>query len=109
VVRLSGDLTIQTAAETKAAIMAAFDDGADLDVDLSEITDLDTAGLQILLLARREALSLGVTLSLSGPPTAVREILRTVGITADLSPVPVGEEPRLESATGDPEADDVRR
>jgi anti-anti-sigma factor len=87
VVRLAGDLTIQTAADTKATIMAALDDGGDLDLDLSDLTELDTAGLQLLLLARRETLQLGVGLRLSGPPQPVRDVLRTVGLAADLTAV----------------------
>jgi anti-sigma B factor antagonist len=101
VVRLAGDLTIQTAAETKATIMAALDDGGDLDLDLSELTELDTAGLQLLLLARREALQLGVGLILSGPPQPVRDVLRTVGLDAALTSVPTHESGIEETASDD--------
>jgi anti-anti-sigma factor len=71
-----GELTIQTAAERKAALLTLLE-SADQDfvVDLSGVTELDTAGLQLLLMARREADQLGRRLTLVAPSHAVDDVL----------------------------------
>lgn len=50
---LSGELTIYSAAEIRATLAAAMDGPSELEVDLSGVSDIDTAGLQLLLLSKR--------------------------------------------------------
>ena len=57
--RLDDDLTVHTAASTKAKILAALESGQDIDVDARGVTEVDVAGLQVLLAAKRSAESLG--------------------------------------------------
>lgn len=52
-VPLSGELTIYTAAEVRATLAEAMARASEIEVDLGEITDIDTAGLQLMLIARR--------------------------------------------------------
>ena len=55
---LSGEFNIFTAAATKAQLVEAIQqaaDGADIDVDLSGVTEIDSAGLQLMVMAKREA------------------------------------------------------
>lgn len=99
-VALTGELTIQTASQEKAGLLALLevtaDEGADLELDLSGITELDTAGLQLLLMARREAVAAGRSLSLAAPSHTVLEVLRIAHLDQRLGPegsVP-GEEAR---------------
>lgn len=70
---LSGELTIYRAAELKADILAAAAQGSAPALDLAEVSEIDTAGIQLLLLAQREALARGARLSLVAPSAAVRE------------------------------------
>lgn len=50
---LTGELTIYTAAEVKAALADAMATGDALEIDLAGITEIDTAGLQLMLIAKR--------------------------------------------------------
>ena len=52
VLRIAGELTIFRAAEIKAALLT---EPAPREVDLSGVTDIDTAGLQLLMLAKKTA------------------------------------------------------
>ena len=65
---LAGELTIQTAAQKKVGLLAFLDRTAgaqaDLELDLSDVTELDTAGVQLLLMVRREARAQGRNLTL---------------------------------------------
>lgn len=68
---LYGELTIRTAASAKATLLAAAGHGH-CDVDLSQITAMDGAGLQLLLLLHREARRQGATVRFHSPSRAVR-------------------------------------
>lgn len=67
---LEGELTIYRAADLKDVCLAAID-ADEPALDLSGITEIDTAGVQLLLLARREASARGRTLLLKAPSPAV--------------------------------------
>lgn len=51
-VNIRGELTIYSVAEVKEHLALAMQQGEDVVVNLAEVTDVDTAGLQLLLLAR---------------------------------------------------------
>jgi anti-sigma B factor antagonist len=69
------ELTIVTAAENRERLLAALGDGAGVRMDLSGISDLDTAGLQVLLMARDEGARLGLPVEFTDPGPAVAEVL----------------------------------
>jgi anti-sigma B factor antagonist len=71
---IEGELTIYRAAELKPALLEAAA-GETPAVDLSQVTEFDSAGLQLLLLAAREAQRRGKGLQLQAPSEAVREVL----------------------------------
>ncbi|MFZ1767405.1 MAG: STAS domain-containing protein, partial [Candidatus Nitrotoga sp.] len=52
---IDGDMTIYTAAEIKDELMAHMAQPCEREIDLSEVSEMDSAGLQILILAKREA------------------------------------------------------
>lgn len=52
---ITEDLTIYHAMDQKQQLMAALEGAEALDLDLSQVAEMDTAGLQLLLLAKREA------------------------------------------------------
>lgn len=54
-IAIEGPMTIYEAAENKRALLEALGRGAELEIDLSEVSEMDTAGIQLLLLAKREA------------------------------------------------------
>ena len=76
--RIDGELTIYRAAELAAAMAAALAGvarGDALELDLSEVAEMDCAGVQLLLAARRSADESGRTLRLAGRSAAVDEVL----------------------------------
>ena len=72
---LEGELTIYTAQETKTRLIDGLAQGDALDADLSGICECDSAGLQVLLLARTEALRAQKGLCFSARSNAVDEVL----------------------------------
>lgn len=81
----TGELTIYRAAELKQQVLDAMATGADTVFDLSGVEEIDTAGIQLLLLAQREAAARGGTLRLEAPSAAVREALDLLAVTALLN------------------------
>jgi len=69
--RIAGDLTIYTAADLKAELMNHLAQPGELEIDLSEVSEVDSAGLQLLILAKRE----GRTMRLTGHSRAVLDVL----------------------------------
>jgi anti-anti-sigma factor len=83
---LDGELTVQSAAEHKTLLLAALEATDALDLDLSGVSELDTAGLQLLLLLKREAGTFGKTVTLSEPSQAVLEVLALARLDLHLAP-----------------------
>jgi anti-anti-sigma factor len=52
-VALSGELNIYTVAEIKAGLAGCMESADEIEVDLFGVTDMDTAGLQLMLIAKR--------------------------------------------------------
>jgi len=79
---LSGgpDLTIYTAADTAARLRHALQSGEALDLDLSDVEDIDTAGLQLLLQLRRTAQQTGRAIRFSSPSPAVQDIVQLLNL-----------------------------
>ena len=74
---LEGDLTIYEASLHKAMLQEALEQaGADgLELDLSQVSEIDAAGLQILLLAQKESQRLLRPLIITDANAAVRETI----------------------------------
>lgn len=70
-IRLEGELTVFTVGEQKERLLAEFPAHSRLEVDLSGITELDTAGLQLLIAFEAEARHQGVPLEWKSPSQAV--------------------------------------
>jgi anti-sigma B factor antagonist len=87
---LAGELTIRTAAEEKAGLHAFLDvveEGSDVELDLSGVTELDTAGVQLLLMAGRDARAQGRQLRLVEPSPTVIEVLTIAHLSTELEPL----------------------
>lgn len=80
--RIEGEMTIYRAAELKQQLLAALTAGSTLQVDLSGVTELDTAGLQVLMLAKKTAQSAGAELHLVAPGPAVVDVLEMLNLSA---------------------------
>ncbi len=72
---IEGDMTIYTAAEIKTELMTHMVQPCEQEIDLSEVSEMDSAGLQILILAKCEAERHGTSLRLTGHSRAVLDVL----------------------------------
>ncbi|KFB67349.1 STAS domain-containing protein [Candidatus Accumulibacter vicinus] len=69
------DMTIYQAQSQKEQLLAALAAAEALDLDLAAVPEIDTAGLQLLLLLKREALQQGKPLTIVGHSPAVQRVL----------------------------------
>ncbi|GAA3540047.1 STAS domain-containing protein [Zobellella aerophila] len=72
--RIEGEMTIYTAADLKAQLLPRLASPYELEIDLSGVSELDSAGVQLLMLAKREAGLGGRELRLSRHSPAVLEV-----------------------------------
>lgn len=72
---IEGDMTIYTAADMKSELMAHLAQPCEREIDLSDVSEMDSAGLQILIMAKREAERHGTNLRLTGHSRAVLDVL----------------------------------
>lgn len=86
-VSVSGDLDIYHAAEAKGRLMAAFEGAGDAELDLSGVAGFDSAGLQLLLLVRREKERAGGRLSLTATSGAVDGVIGLFNLGEMFGPV----------------------
>ncbi|WP_327003092.1 STAS domain-containing protein [Dactylosporangium sp. NBC_01737] len=87
---LDGELTIAVAAEQQARLRTFLQQGAAAaGIGLSGVTELDTAGLQLLLAARREAAQRGTALTFLSPSRAVRDVFVMAHLALEPDGVPL--------------------
>ena len=73
--RIEGDMNIYSAPELKRQLLDHLGSAAELEINLSQVGEIDTAGFQVLCLARREAVKGGKTLRLTSHSPAVLEVM----------------------------------
>lgn len=79
-IRVTGEMTVYTASQIKQPLVDAIADGpAEIQLDLSGVSDFDTAGVQLLLMVHREALVRGRNLQFAAASNIVREVLSMFG------------------------------
>ena len=76
------DLTIYHATAQKDALIAALDNAQRLELDLTAVSEIDTAGLQLLILIKREARARNKELVISGHTNAVRQVIDFCNLAA---------------------------
>ena len=79
--RIDGEFNIYTVAELKQPLLESLANQATPILDLSQVSEMDSAGLQLLLLLKREADSLGRPLRLSGNNPVVNEVLELCNLS----------------------------
>jgi anti-anti-sigma factor len=84
VLALAGDLTIHEAQELKSVLVRFVTESKAPEIDLLNVTAIDTAGLQLLLLIGREATRTGKTLKWLGFSLAVEELLELLNLSDQL-------------------------
>ena len=80
---LLDDMTIYNATAQKQQLLDALQAGDGLELDLSAVAEIDTAGFQLLLLAKREARHQDKPLLIVAHSPAVREVVDFFNVAAD--------------------------
>ena len=81
-VQIDGELTIYTAADLAAQLLPRLGATPAMALDLSQITEMDGAGLQLLLMIQREAPKAGIQLTVTDQSKAVTETLALCNLVA---------------------------
>lgn len=74
--KIEGELTVFTVHELKVRLLAALGEGQPLQIDLGGVSEVDGAGIQLLLAAQREARQHGSAITLLAVPPQVEEALK---------------------------------
>ena len=72
---IDGEMTIYRAIELKSLLMEKITHHQEIEVDLSAVSEIDTAGLQLMVLAKMEAANRRKQLRFDGHSRAVMDIL----------------------------------
>ncbi|MFZ6818460.1 STAS domain-containing protein [Undibacterium sp. Ji22W] len=79
---ISGELTIYTAAQEKQQLQEFLESADELELNLSQVSEMDSAGLQVLILMKQEAARRQKRLHYSMHSKAVLEVLEMSNMTA---------------------------
>lgn len=71
----AGDMTIYQVAEMKPTLLSGLREGGEIELNLSEVSEMDTAGFQLLLMLKREASRLGKPFRMVGHSHATLEVI----------------------------------
>lgn len=80
-VRIDGEMTIYNAVDMKKGIEQCLKGSGEIRVDLSGVSEIDTSGAQILLLAKREARRLDRGLRIESHSRATRSLYELYNLT----------------------------
>ena len=80
---IAGDLTIYQALEQKRAFLAALATTDELELNLAQVTEMDTAGLQLLILLKNEAQRAGKCVRIVAHSQAVSSVIDLCNMAAE--------------------------
>jgi len=81
---LTEDLTIYHALDQKNTLLDALAASDELELDLLPVSEMDTAGLQLLILLKKEAQRSGKRVSIVAHSQAVRAVIDFCNLAAEL-------------------------
>ena len=81
---LTEDLTIYHALDQKNTLLDALAASDELELDLLSVSEMDTAGLQLLLLLKKEAQRSGKRVSIVAHSQAVRAVIDFCNLATEL-------------------------
>lgn len=80
VIKLGASLRIQDVAASHRVLERTLEEGTPVRIDLGELADVDTAGVQLLIAYGREAARRGIDVRWSGETPALLNALRLLGM-----------------------------
>jgi anti-anti-sigma factor len=81
---IEGELTIFTAAAVQERLLESFTAGTAIEVDLSKTSEIDSAGVQVMLAAKRAAAARELPLRFTSHSPAVLDILELCELVSQL-------------------------
>ena len=89
VVYIEGEMTIYRAAEIKQTLLAPIVESAVVEFNLSRVTELDSAGVQLLMLAKRTAQAKHGDVRLVAHSPAVLDVMELLNLESYFGITPV--------------------
>ena len=83
-IEIKGELSIFTAAELRQQLLDALGSEMDVEVDLSAVSEMDSAGMQLMVAAKREASVRNKSIRFTGHSPAVFDILELCDLSGHL-------------------------
>lgn len=77
---IEGPMTIHNALDLKNQFMDTLNSGQNLELNLAAVTEIDAAGLQLLIMAKQQQILTHHELTLVSHSTAVLEAIETMGL-----------------------------
>ena len=78
---IRGELSLSTAGQLRAALMAYMDDARDLVLDLHDVPFVDSSALGVMVGAQKRLRASGRSIVLRDPTAAVTRVLGMTGLT----------------------------
>jgi anti-sigma B factor antagonist len=88
-IRIEGDLNIYRARDLKNELMLALNSCQELEINLEGVSELDSAGVQLLALLKKEALRCGKSVRLTAHSPATLEVIDTLQLALFFGDPPV--------------------
>lgn len=82
-IAIADDMTIYNAVAQKQQLIDALVAHVELEIDLSAVAEVDTAGIQLLILLKREARRLDKRINIVAHSQAVREVVDFFNLAAE--------------------------
>ncbi len=83
-VEIKGEMSIFTALTVRQQLLDAFEQAGDIEIDLASVSEMDSAGMQLLIAAKREAALHARTLRFTGHSRAVFDFLELYDVAGQL-------------------------
>ncbi len=81
---IDGELTIYSAQEYRKSIIAGFSAHKTLDVDMTDVDEIDTSGLQLLLAMNKELVTNGSEMTLVSVSDVTKDAIQVSRLSTDL-------------------------
>lgn len=81
-IAIDGEMTIYRAAELKQSLLNAIDGASLLEIDLHEVSEIDSAGIQLLMLAKSTGQAKDCEVRLVNHSAAVLEVFELLDLAA---------------------------
>jgi anti-anti-sigma factor len=79
---IEGEMTIYTAMELKEKLLPIIQDSRELEINLSKVNEIDSAGVQLLMLAKKNRCISNYALNLTDHSSAVLDVFELMNLVA---------------------------